>query len=351
MFDDGVSPFQKQLLGFLDQNVRSSKKMIDALHAYAAAVEIAGTPKQDALIGMDAPTKEGLWKLATKKLNSAERAKPKSQANPKSWLKIYNRFTALQQAGEKLSPEQHRILNQVEEFLGQRFMFEGEGYKEGSTQAPQPQQEQGMLFSGRRVVGEDGFNLLDLLTPEQREQKKEQQLELFGNNEMGKSFKGPKVAPVMQKMSMGDLFDQQVKAEPVDRQKLIKDHLDVAEGVARKFENIPGVDPDDVKQEAYQILIKAAQQFDAGKGRPFRFYAARAIQNRLINLYHDQMTGRVVRRLATLRTVKMTTWQEDSPKPKPATFWTKRWRSFPSAPVRWCKSSWKARTGLKLAGT
>jgi RNA polymerase sigma factor (sigma-70 family) len=58
--------------------------------------------------------------------------------------------------------------------------------------------------------------------------------------------------------------------------------------MARKFHNVPGVEPDDVRQEARLALYNAAQDHDPAVGTPFRNQAAHYIRNSLIDRYRSQ---------------------------------------------------------------
>ncbi len=72
--------------------------------------------------------------------------------------------------------------------------------------------------------------------------------------------------------------------DPLD---LCNEHIGLARSIAEKYFNIPGIEPDDVIQEAMKGLIKAACAFDPAKGK-FASYAGTAIRNGLNDVYGKQ---------------------------------------------------------------
>lgn len=73
--------------------------------------------------------------------------------------------------------------------------------------------------------------------------------------------------------------------------KLVRANLGLAGKIATQFSNIPGIDSDDIGQEARSALARAARLFDANRGVPFGAFAGRVIRNHLLTLYKRQ-TGR-----------------------------------------------------------
>ena len=71
-------------------------------------------------------------------------------------------------------------------------------------------------------------------------------------------------------------------AADATKAQLVKDAIPLADQIARRF-SVIGYDSDDLKQEARQQLIKAAQAYE-DRTRPFRPYAATAIRNHLQDL-------------------------------------------------------------------
>ena len=65
-----------------------------------------------------------------------------------------------------------------------------------------------------------------------------------------------------------------------DRAGRVKEGLPIADAITRKFSNIPGIDLDDIRQEARVALISAAKSYDSTKGL-FKPYAGTVIRNRL----------------------------------------------------------------------
>lgn len=186
MFDDPITPFQKEMLQYLDKNGRSAKKITDALNRYNGLVESAGDPRQADLLGGAAPTKESLWNLASKPIQSGE-AKDMTLAsgmppvNERNALKVYNRLFSLQRSGTKLNPGQARLLETAERQLGQKMMFDEQEEQRKLPNFDYREMVQPALLSGRTPSPRDQLNLFDTLTPEQKGEVQAKGLDLFGS--------------------------------------------------------------------------------------------------------------------------------------------------------------------------
>lgn len=66
-----LTPFQEGVLGFLDDNRRSAKRIAAVLSAYAQAVIASPAPSQGALFGPGGATKQELWEAAVKSAGTA----------------------------------------------------------------------------------------------------------------------------------------------------------------------------------------------------------------------------------------------------------------------------------------
>jgi len=105
---------------------------------------------------------------------------------------------------------------------------------------------------------------------------------------------GAAAAPsVMEQM---DLFGASV---PVEVRDLVTDNLGLASYHANKYQNIPNVPFDDLQQEAFMALMRAAETFDAQRGVPFGAYATRVIKNRLNSIF-EKAVKRAKKEQATL---------------------------------------------------
>ena len=71
-------------------------------------------------------------------------------------------------------------------------------------------------------------------------------------------------------------------------------HLGLATTLAKEYKNIPGVDFDDILQQARIGLTRAAMSFDERKGTAFSTYAWRVIQNDL-NTFYSRQRRRMLR--------------------------------------------------------
>lgn len=61
MFDNGISTEARDLLQFLDENIRKPRKIAEFIQRYAEALRAAGNPNQGSLLGeAKAPTKQGI---------------------------------------------------------------------------------------------------------------------------------------------------------------------------------------------------------------------------------------------------------------------------------------------------
>src|ERR1700679_1802384 len=87
---------------------------------------------------------------------------------------------------------------------------------------------------------------------------------------------------------------QSIHPQPFDWRSLVVGHLGLATTLAKEYKNIPGVDFDDILQQARIGLTRAAMRFDASKGTAFSTFAWRVIQNDL-NTYYTQQRKRFLR--------------------------------------------------------
>ena len=71
-----------------------------------------------------------------------------------------------------------------------------------------------------------------------------------------------------------------------------QDELPQAMRIAAGYDNIPGVDPDEVQQTARIALAKASRAFDPGRGKPWAALAGISVRNALRSLYRDESTRR-----------------------------------------------------------
>ena len=71
--------------------------------------------------------------------------------------------------------------------------------------------------------------------------------------------------------------------------ELVMENRGLAQSIAAKYK-VPGVDSDDIRQEANVALFKAARSYDASQGAKFSTWAHRLISNRLNDLYGKAMT-------------------------------------------------------------
>lgn len=83
---------------------------------------------------------------------------------------------------------------------------------------------------------------------------------------------------------------------PVKGASLVESHLDLARGIAGKYASgrlgcLPGLDRDDIEQEAILAMLDCQHTYDPGKG-PFHSYACTVIHRRL---------GKLARRSLSLR--------------------------------------------------
>jgi len=74
----------------------------------------------------------------------------------------------------------------------------------------------------------------------------------------------------------------------METQKLIEEHVFLAELIAYDYANIPGSQLDEARSEASVALIRAAQAYDAAKG-DFIPFSSRVIRNALNSLYAKQL--------------------------------------------------------------
>lgn len=81
---------------------------------------------------------------------------------------------------------------------------------------------------------------------------------------------------------------ESISEENSDWKNLMLRHLGLASSLARGYTNIPGVEFDDILQQARIGLARAAISFDHRKGASFSTYAWKVIQNDLNTLYCKQ---------------------------------------------------------------
>lgn len=167
---DDLPPVQRDLLKFLSENARSSKKLRDALARYQAAVEGAGNPQQAGLFGEDTRfDKAALWNLAANHVENPlaagrrlrDELLKRPELSPGKALKVYQKLFALQKSGAALNRGQKAMLEQAERALGQHFMFDdvrssapAEDLRlesEADTSSRAPQAEQLALFAGKKL--------------------------------------------------------------------------------------------------------------------------------------------------------------------------------------------------------
>ncbi len=91
-------------------------------------------------------------------------------------------------------------------------------------------------------------------------------------------------APAPSVMEQMDLFGASV---PVEVRDLVTDNLGLASYHANKYQNIPNVAFEDLQQEAFIALMRAAETFNPELGTPFGAYATRVIKNKLNNLFRN----------------------------------------------------------------
>lgn len=68
------------------------------------------------------------------------------------------------------------------------------------------------------------------------------------------------------------------------QEDLVNSHIGLAKSMAYKFASMYRLDPDDAEQTAMVGLVKAARDFDVGRGKPFKSAAAMYIKNELRHL-------------------------------------------------------------------
>ena len=79
-----------------------------------------------------------------------------------------------------------------------------------------------------------------------------------------------------------------IEEKYLDWKALMLRHLGLASSLARGYTNIPGVEFEDILQQARVGLARAAISFDRNKGASFSTYAWKVIQNDLNTLYSKQ---------------------------------------------------------------
>lgn len=104
-------------------------------------------------------------------------------------------------------------------------------------------------------------------------------------------FLGAAAPVVMEQMQ---LFSPSMAPEVRD---LVSDNLGLASYHANRYQNVPNVQFDDLQQEAFIGLMRAAETFDADRGTPFGAYATRVIKNRLNNAFRNAVRRAKVERV------------------------------------------------------
>lgn len=66
-----------------------------------------------------------------------------------------------------------------------------------------------------------------------------------------------------------------------ERQRLVEDNMQLAHFVANRYRSIP-LEFDDIRSSAYLGLVKAADNFDDGKGTAFASFAVTVITNEIL---------------------------------------------------------------------
>jgi RNA polymerase sigma-B factor len=72
-----------------------------------------------------------------------------------------------------------------------------------------------------------------------------------------------------------------------DRERIILDHLDLADRLANRYRNHPNTTPDDLRQTARVALIGAVDRFDPARGTPFVAFAIATIIGELKRYLRD----------------------------------------------------------------
>lgn len=85
--------------------------------------------------------------------------------------------------------------------------------------------------------------------------------------------------------------------DPV-REKLVTDNMNLVHFLAKKFLNT-GMEYDDIVSAGYVGLVKAAEQFDEGRGFAFSTFAGRCITNEML------LEARRIRKWKRLKTISI----------------------------------------------
>jgi RNA polymerase sigma-B factor len=72
-----------------------------------------------------------------------------------------------------------------------------------------------------------------------------------------------------------------------DRERVILDHLDLADRLADRYRNNPNTTPDDLRQTARVALISAVDRYDPARGVPFVAFAIATIVGELKRYLRD----------------------------------------------------------------
>jgi RNA polymerase sigma factor (sigma-70 family) len=230
-------------------------------------------------------------------------------------LKAYNTLTAWKAEGRKLTTSQEQALENAERVLGQQFLPGTEETRQPVARQPEPSEpinlrstrtgrvvHQSLFDMGRDVA--HGQSLLfgsavadrpEMERPLARYVAALHQGELNLNKpvdfaqeyetDMGQPAPAPLIARAKELEVQPGEADQAGGRTPAE---LFHHHLDVADRIAASFDNIPGFQPDDVRQVARVALQKAAQNFNPDQGVPFRGYAPRVVRNALRDAYRFQ---------------------------------------------------------------
>lgn len=75
--------------------------------------------------------------------------------------------------------------------------------------------------------------------------------------------------------------------EGIDRERVILDHLDLADRLAGRYRNNPNTTPEDLRQTARVALINAVDRYDPGRGTPFVAFAIATIIGELKRYLRD----------------------------------------------------------------
>ena len=258
-------------------------------------------------------------------------------------LRIYNQLSPRRQAGETLNAGQARLLERAEQALGQTFIpgLDETASTRTGAKTPPPQVNFGKPETGIRAeLRTEGADMFGARPPGQQSLfgsgVRDLPMDLPGQRDLDIADEGAAQRPggslprrvevplrkYVKALHQADLdlgvpgqrpldFARQYQTdfgrEPdsvltagareiqknegiaMTPKDLFEGNLDLADRIAARFDNIPGVEPEDRKQVARLKLYQMAEGHDPNDQASFRNKAARGITNAMIDLRRKQM--------------------------------------------------------------